>query len=274
MQTVISHGAKIPVLGFGTWPMRGDECRNAVAEGLRAGYRHIDTAQGYANETEVGEAIRASGIPRDDIFITTKIRTDWQSRDRLQASVEESLAKLGVDVVDLVLIHWPYPPVPVEEAIPELCAAKRRGLTRHIGVSNFTIALLDRAIAVTSEPLVTNQVEYHPFLDQRKIVAATLKDGLAVTAYCPLARGRVIGDPLLESIARAHGKTVGQVALRWLIQKPNTIAIPKAAHPERIRENIDIFDFNLSPAEMVAIDDLRSRNLRLVNEPAWVPAWD
>jgi diketogulonate reductase-like aldo/keto reductase len=274
MQTVDAHGAKIPVLGFGTWPMRGDECRNAVVAGLKLGYRHVDTAQGYSNEEEVGEGIRESGVPREDIFITTKVRPEWQSADRLGASLEESLRKLGVDVVDLTLIHWPNPAIPVAEAMKALSEAKRRGLTRHIGVSNFTVALLDQAVAAASEPLVTDQIEYHPFLDQTKMFAAMRRHGMAITAYCPVARGEVIGEPMIEAIAKTHGKTAGQVTLRWLIQQPDVIAIPKASRRERLEENLAIFDFTLSGAEMAAISALKSRGLRLVNEPAWVPAWD
>jgi diketogulonate reductase-like aldo/keto reductase len=274
MQTVDAHGAKIPVLGFGTWPMRGDECRNAVVAGLKLGYRHVDTAQGYSNEEEVGEGIRESGVPRQDIFITTKVRPEWQGEGRLQASLEESLTKLGVDVVDLTLIHWPNPEIPVAEAMKALSAAKRAGLTRHIGVSNFTVALLDQAVAAASEPLVTDQIEYHPFLDQTKMFTAMRRHGMAITAYCPVARGHITGDPTIEAIAKAHGKTAGQVALRWLIQRPDVIAIPKASRRERLEENLAIFDFALSDAEMDAMSALKTRGLRLVNEPAWVPAWD
>jgi diketogulonate reductase-like aldo/keto reductase len=274
MQTVDAKGARIPVLGFGTWPMRGDECRNAVVAGLKLGYRHVDTAQGYSNEEEVGEGIRASGVPREDIFITTKVRPEWQGEGRLRASLEESLKKLGVDVVDLTLIHWPNPEIPVAEAMKALSEAKRSGLTRHIGVSNFTVALLDQAVAAATEPLVTDQIEYHPFLDQTKMLAALRRHGMAITAYCPVARGEIVGDPTIEAIAKAHGKTAGQVTLRWLIQQPDLIAIPKASRPERLKENLAIFDFALSDAEMDAMSGLKKRGLRLVNEPAWVAEWD
>ena len=274
MQTVDAQGAKIPVLGFGTWPMRGDECRQAVTAGLKLGYRHVDTAQGYSNEEEVGEGIRVSGVPREDIFITTKVRPEWQGEGRLQASMEESLRKLGVDVVDLTLIHWPNPDIPVAEAMKALSDATRRGLTRHIGVSNFTIALLDQAVAAASEPLVTDQIEYHPFLEQTKMLAAIRRHGMAPTAYCPVARGHIVGDPVIEAIAKAHGKTAGQVTLRWLIQKGDVVAIPKASRPERLKENLEVFDFTLSDAEMTAMDGLKTRGLRLVNEPAWVAEWD
>lgn len=274
MQTVDVKGAKIPVLGFGTWPMRGDECRRAVLTGLEVGYRHVDTAQDYENEREVGDAIRASGIPRDDIFLTTKVRPDWQGRERLEPSLEESLEKLGVDVVDLALIHWPYSTIPIEEGVLALCEAKRKGLARHIGVSNFTVAFLDRAMAVATEPLVTNQIEYHPFLDQSKVIPALRRYGMALTAYSPVARGEVALDPTIQAIGKVHGKTAGQVALRWLIQQERTIAIPKASRPERIRENFDIFDFSLSDAEMASLTTLTSRNLRLVDDEGIAPVWD
>ncbi|MEX2298869.1 MAG: aldo/keto reductase, partial [Dongiaceae bacterium] len=185
-----------------------------------------------------------------------------------------SLRKLGVDVVDLLLIHWPNPEIPVAEAMKALSEVKRKKLTRHIGVSNFTVALLDQAVAAASEPLVTDQIEYHPFVDQTKMFAAMRRHKMAITAYCPVARGKVVGDPTIEAIAKAHGKTAGQVTLRWLIQQGDVIAIPKASRRERLEENLAIFDFALGDAEMKAMSALKARGLRLVNEPAWVPAWD
>jgi len=274
MQTVDANGAKIPVLGFGTWPMRGDECRKAVSAGLKLGYRHVDTAQGYSNEEEVGDGILDSGVPRDRIFITTKVHPEKQGEGDLQASMEESLRKLRVDQVDLTLIHWPNPRIPVAEAVKALSNAKRRGLTRHIGLSNFTIRLLDQAVAAATEPLVTEQIEYHPYVDQTKMLAALRRHGMAITAYCPIALGRVVGDPAIEAIGRAHGKTAAQVTLRWLIQQGDVVAIPKSSKPKRLKENLDVFDFALTEAEMAAIGALKSRGLRLVNEPGWVPAWD
>lgn len=274
MQTVSANGATIPILGFGTWPLRADECRRTVVAGLELGYRHVDTAQGYENEREVGEGIRDSGVPRDEIFITTKVRPERQGKGDLQASVEESLRKLGVDRVDLTLIHWPNPDIPVHEAIAALCDAKRRGLTRHIGLSNFTVANIEKSVAAATEPLVTDQIESHPFLDQSKVMSTLRGHGMATTAYCPIARGRVVGDPVLEAIGRAHGKSAVQVSLRWLIQQGDVIAIPKSSKAERLKECLDIFDFTLNDDEMAKIDALRSRRLRLVNEPAWVPEWD
>jgi diketogulonate reductase-like aldo/keto reductase len=274
MWMVNANGAEIPVLGFGTWPLRGDECRQVVASGLGLGYRHVDTAQGYQNEREVGDGIKDSGVPREAIFITTKVRPEQQGAGDLQTSVEESLRKLGVDRVDLTLIHWPNPTIPVKEAILALCDARRRGLTRHIGVSNFTLAHLEQAIAAATEPLVTDQIEYHPFLDQTKVMAALRRNGMATTAYCPIARGHVSGDAVLEEIGATHGKSAVQVSLRWLIQQKDVVVIPKSSKAERLKECLDIFDFNLSGADMARIDALRARGLRLVHEPAWVPVWD
>jgi len=274
MQTVSAHGAKIPALGFGTWPMKGEECARVVSDALKLGYRHVDTAQGYSNEKEVGDGMADAGVARDRIFITTKIHPEQQGEGALQASLEESLRKLRVDQVDLTLIHWPNPKIPVAEAMKALSDAKRRGLTRHIGLSNFTVALLDEAVKAATEPLVTEQIEYHPYIDQSKMLAALGRHGMAVTAYCPLALGRVIGDPVIEAIGKTHHKTVAQVALRWLIQQGNVIAIPKSSKVERLRENMAVFDFVLSDEEMTAMNGLKKRGLRLINEPGWVPKWD
>jgi diketogulonate reductase-like aldo/keto reductase len=274
MHNVSANGATIPVIGFGTWPMRGRQCAEAVAHALNVGYRHIDTAQGYGNETDVADGIAHAGIKRADIFITTKVRPEALREGELQASVEESLRKLRVDQVDLTLIHWPNPDVPVKEAIQALCEVKKRGLTKNIGVSNFTIKLLDEAVARASEPLATEQLEYHPFLDQTKVLAAIRRHGMATTAYCPIALGRVVGDPVIERIGKAHGKTAAQVTLRWLIQQGDVIAIPKSSHAARIEENLAVFDFSLDAAEMAEMDTLRAKNLRLVNQRSLVPAWD
>ncbi len=273
MHVVHANGASIPALGFGTWKLRGAECRDAVLDALNVGYRHIDTAQGYRNEEEVGAAIAESGLPRDDVFVTTKIQPEEQGEGDLQRSLEESLRKLRLDAVDLTLIHWPNPAIRVEEGVAALCAAKRAGLTRHIGLSNFTVDLLDRAVAAASEPLVTEQLELHPYITQTKILSAVRRHGMAITAYSPIGRGSATADPLLREIGARHGKTAAQVTLRWLVQQGDVVAIPKSANPQRIRENFSIFDFALSAEEMAAVDGL-SRGERYVNAPQWVPAWD
>jgi len=273
-RTLTVGEAIIPVLGCGTWELRDEQCTAIVAEALKIGFRHIDTAQGYDNEAAVGAGIRASGIGRDDVFVTTKVRPQLVSQGALQLSVEESLERLGLDYVDLLLIHWPNPAIAISESMAALSDAKRRGLTRHIGVSNFTIATLTEAIQVSPEPIVTNQIEYHPYLDQTRLLAAVRNHGLAVTAYCPIALGNVVGDPVINGIARAHGKTDAQVTLRWLIQQGDVIAIPRTSKVERLRENLDVFDFELTAVEMNSMRGLARQGSKIINQPGWVPAWD
>lgn len=270
---VVANGASIPSIGFGTWQLRGDVAREAVAAAYQAGYRHFDTAQIYENESEVGEGLRAAGASRSDYFLTTKIWIDNCRPGDLERSAEDSVAKLGVDRVDLLLLHWPNPDVPLADTIRALNRARQAGLTQHIGVSNFPTGELARAIDASSAKLVTNQVEYHPFLDQHAVMEALESAGLALTAYSPIARGRAEADPTLAAVAEAHGKTASQVALRWLIQQERVIAIPRSSKPERIRANFDIFDFELSGEEMTRISSLRSREGRLTS-PSFAPDWD
>jgi 2,5-diketo-D-gluconate reductase B len=271
---VVAGDARVPALGCGTWQLRGERCAMIVAEALRVGFRHIDTAQGYGNEAAVGDGIRASDVPRETVFVTTKVMPHLISDGPLQRSVEESLKRLRIERIDLLLLHWPNPAIPLAESLRALADAKRRGLTRHIGVSNFTVAKLAEAVRLSSEPIVTNQVEYHPYLDQTKVLAANRRHGLATTAYCPIALGGVVGDGVLGEIGASRGKTAVQVTLRWLIQQGDIIAIPRTSRVERLRENLGIFDFELTPAEMDRIGRLRRADGHLVNEPDWVPAWD
>jgi 2,5-diketo-D-gluconate reductase B len=272
MQAVKANGAEIPILGLGTWPMRGDSCVRIVAAALKLGYRHIDTAQMYGNEDDVGAGIVASGVPRDEVFITTKVEREWVSAKRMPRSVEESLRSLGIDRVDLLLAHWPNPRVPVKETVSALSDMKRRGYTRHIGVSNYTVAMVEEAVRFSPEPIVANQIEYHPFLDQSKLIACNRRHGIATTAYSPVARGRVVGHGVIEDIAAAHGKTASQVTLRWLIQQ-DVIAIPKSSRLERLKENFDIFDFVLSDDEMERIFELGGGR-HIINDPSSVSRWD
>jgi 2,5-diketo-D-gluconate reductase B len=266
MQTVTAHGAAIPVIGFGTWRLTGETCARAVADALRVGYRHIDTAAAYGNADRVGEGIRTSGVARDDVFITTKVPPEDLDDRAFQRSVDRSLEQLGVGQVDLVLIHWPSRTLPVATTVASLNKARERGATRHIGVSNFTIALLREAWAATDAPLVTNQCEYHPYLSQDRLIAACREWGMAFTAYSPLGRQRVLEDPVIAAIASRKGKTPAQVVLRWEIQQPGVVTIPKSATPGRIRENLDILDFTLSDEEMAAISALGvSHRNRLAN---------
>ena len=274
MQIVTGNGAKIPAIGLGTWTLRDDAATKLVAGALQAGYRHIDTATAYENEAAVGEGLRVSEVPRDEIFLTTKVwPTDIAAGD-LQRSVEGSLKRLGVDQVDLALIHWPSKTVPLAESIAALNEVRARGLARNIGVSNFTVALVEAAVALSEHPLACNQVEHHPFLNQDRVMAACRKHGLAVVSYCPLARGTELfaQDPVSEAAAR-RGKTPAQVVLRWHVQQNSVVAIPRSSHPERIRENLEVFDFTLDAGEVAAIDALRSRALRICDFEL-SPEWD
>jgi 2,5-diketo-D-gluconate reductase B len=272
--TIVAKGARIPKIGCGTWELRGDACAKIVTEALRLGFRHIDTAQGYDNEAAVGDGIIASGVPREEIFITTKVRPQLIGDGPLQKSVDESLERLKTDVIDLLLIHWPNPEVPIAESMKALSEVKRRGLTRHIGVSNFTIANLEEATRTSPEPIVAAQIEYHPYLDQSRLLAAIRRLGLAITAYCPIALGKVVSDERLVAIGKGYGKTAVQVTLRWLVQQDDVIAIPRTSKPERLRENLAVLDFQLTGDEMSQISRMTTPNSRLINEPQWVPRWD
>ena len=270
---VHANGAAIPALGLGTWAAGGDDCARAVDHALRVGYRHIDTAAMYRNEEAVGEGLRASGVPRDDVFVTTKVWSADIGAGALQRSAEASLRRLGLDAVDLLLIHWPNAAIPLAESIGALCDARRRGLVRHVGVSNFPSAMLDEAVRLADEPLVTDQSEYHPHLDQARLLAACRRHGLAFTSYCPLGRGALVDDPTVREIASARGKTPAQVLLRWHVQQPGVVAVPKSANPARIAENFAIFDFALTEAEMARLTGLAHGGGRVV-DIAGAPAWD
>lgn len=272
MLFVEANGAKIPAIGLGTWELSGRTCSRVVEQALRLGYRHVDTAQVYENEREVGDGMRSCGVRRDDIFLTTKVWTNHFAPHDLERSVKESLVKLRLSSVDLLLLHWPNPHVPLAETLGALAHAKRLGLTRHIGVSNFTVALIEEAVVLSPEPLVCDQVEYHPYLDQSKVRAACDRHGLALVAYSPIAKGRIKNDETLVGIGRAHGKSPAQVCLRWLVQQ-NVVAIPRTARIERLSENIDIFDFELSEEEMGKISTLAHASGRLTDY-GFAPKWD
>jgi 2,5-diketo-D-gluconate reductase B len=269
---VEANGARIPAVGLGTWDLRGSTCARVVEAALRLGYRHIDTAEMYGNEREVGEGMRASKVARDDVFVTTKIWTDHLTAGPFERATKDCLARLHLAAVDLLLIHWPNPRVPLAETIGVLCRMKKAGLARHVGVSNFTVPLIDEAVALATEPLVCNQIEWHPFLDQSKVVAAARRHGLAITAYSPIARGRAAGDKVLRKIGARHGKTAGQVSLRYLVQQ-GAIVIPRTSKRERLAENIAIFDFALDAGDMDEIRKLASPAGRVVD---WSgsPNWD
>jgi 2,5-diketo-D-gluconate reductase B len=270
MQTVQAKGFTIPIVGLGTWALRGRDCARLVEQAIRMGYRHIDTARLYENETEVGEGVHASGL-RAEVMVTTKVPPDLLAPHDLERSVKESLAKLRLDTIDLLLVHWPNPKVPLAETLGVMAKMKTAGYAKAIGVSNFTVTMLAEANKVCPEPLVCNQIEYHPFLNQDKVIGACRKRGMAVVAYSPIARGGAKGDEVLERVGKAHGKTAAQVSLRWLTQQ-GVVVIPRTSKRERLQENFDLFDFELSDAEMQEIFGL-ARGGRIVNV-AWAPKWD
>ena len=272
MQTITANGATIPVLGLGTWQLNGATGSRITEQALRLGYRHLDCALIYGNEREVGEGLHASGVKRNDIFITTKVPHTELAPPALERAVKQSLANLRLSEVDLLLIHWPNPQIPLAETMGAMAKMKREGFTRHIGISNFTVALIEEAVKLSSEPIVTNQIEWHPYLDEDKVQAACRKHGIAVTAYCPIARGRAVGDEVLTRVGKKHGKSAGQVSLRWLIQK-GAIVIPRTSKVERLSENMTIFDFELSAADMAEVDALAKPAGRVVSV-GWAPRWD
>lgn len=272
MHVVEAHGARIPTIGLGTMTLKDETCVQAVKAALQLGYRHLDTAAFYGNEKENGEGLRASGIKREDVFITTKVRDNNLMPDDFQRSLDQSLANLQLPYVDLLLIHWNNPNVPFKLSVGALCKAKKDGKAKHVGVANFTTTMLDEAWAVTSEPLVCNQIEMHPFINQDKVLAASQKHGMAVVAYCPIARGKVPGAEALERIGKAHNKSSAQVSLRYLVQM-GVIAIPRTATPEHLKQNLYVFDFSLSDAEMAELKKLNATNMRVVNPPH-APKWD
>jgi 2,5-diketo-D-gluconate reductase B len=272
MQTIDANGVKLPALGFGTWQLEGATCRHMVTEALAMGYRHIDTAQMYGNEAEVGQGLAASDVPRDQVFLTTKVWMDRLHDGDLRASVEESLRKLGTGDVDLLLIHWPNPEVPLGESLRAMQDLQAEGKVKYTGVSNFTVDLMREALERKGADIVCNQVEYHPFLSQQPVLDYARDRGLFVTAYCPLAKGRVHDDASLAEIGRKHGKSPAQVALRWLVRQAKVAAIPRTANPEHARANLDIFDFDLDAEDLERIARLDART-RLIN-PSWAPQWD
>jgi diketogulonate reductase-like aldo/keto reductase len=269
-----AHGAPIPALGFGTSPMTGSMAASEIVAALKAGYRHIDAARKYGTEQVVGEGLQASGVPRKDIFLTTKVSHENLHAADFAKSVDASLKALGTDYVDLLLVHWPNPEIPLAETMPALAKAKQQGKARHVGVANFNTTLLDQAIKLCPEPLVCLQAEYHPYLDQSKLLAALRQRGMAFVAYCPLGRGRLFNDPVLTGIAQSRGKSIAQIALRWLMQQ-GVGAIPRSSNPERIADNFKVFDFTLSDDEMKRISALKRADGRIANPVKRVSGgWD
>jgi 2,5-diketo-D-gluconate reductase B len=264
------HGRHVPRLGLGTFQLTGTRCREAVAAALDLGYRHIDTAEAYGNEREIGAAIVAAGVPRDELFLTTKIWWENLSAEQVSDHLARSLERLQTDRVDLLLIHWPNAELPLEEPLVTMQRLQDEGRVALVGVSNFPPRLLEQAVA--RAPIACNQVEYHPFLAQDELLALARRHGHALTAYCPLARNAVAADPVIAGIAAEHGCTPAQVTLRWLLQQDPVVAIPKASSRQHLAENRGAFAVELSGVEMDAIAG-RARGQRLV-DPEFAPRWE
>ncbi|NTG50393.1 aldo/keto reductase [Agrobacterium rhizogenes] len=273
MHLVNANGASIPALGFGTFRIPGPDTERMVSHVLNNGYRHVDTAQIYGNEAEVGEGILRSGLARADLFLTTKVWVEHYRHAAFVASVDESLKKLKTDYVDLLLLHWPNDAVPLVEQIGALNDVAKAGKVRHIGVSNFNRALMTEAAKLSELPLVTNQVEYHPYLDQSQVIETARSLGMSVTAYYAMADGRVLSDPVLKAIAGRHGKSVAQIVLRWIVQQ-GLVVLSKTVSETRAQENAAIFDFELTAEEMAAISALAEPNGRIVSPDGLAPVWD
>jgi len=269
-ETIEVQGVAVPRLGFGTWLIEGADATEAVRDALEIGYRQIDTARAYGNEAQVAEGIAQSGVPREEFFLTTKIFPGDFEPDTLKAAAHESLRDLRTDYLDLLLLHWPDPQVPLDRTLAALNDLREEGAIRNLGVSNFPAGML--ATALEHAPVFCDQVEYHPFLGQDRLLDLAREHDVLVTAYSPLAHGKVPDDPTLTEIGEAHGKTAGQVALRWLLDQPGVSPIPKASSHARRVENFDVFDFELSDDERARIDAL-PKDVRTA-DPDFAPDWD
>lgn len=261
----LKSGNKMPVLGLGTWQLTGDECTNSVIMALELGYRHIDTAEGYGNHEQVRAGIEKSGVKREELFITSKVSHSNLRRADVLAACDKALKELRTDYLDLYLVHWPNSSIPMEETLGAMSELVDAGKVRDIGVSNFTISHMEEAARVSPKPISVNQVEYHAYLNQEDLLAKCNELGVVLTAYSPLARGELLNDAVLEGIAAAHGKTVAQIALRWLVQK-GVVVIPKARSRKHLSDNMNIFDFELTDEEMARIDTIETTK-RLINPP-------
>jgi diketogulonate reductase-like aldo/keto reductase len=275
MQNVVqARDAAIPALGYGTYGMSPQEIHRLLPSALRAGFRHIDTAQVYGNEAEVGDCVAAPGIPRSEVFITTKVWVSNYHPRHFDASVDESLRKLKADYIGLLLLHWSDSHIPLPEQIGALNASVKAGKVRHIGVSNYNRALMEDAMRLSDIPLVTNQFEYHPYLNQSLLIKSTRNAGLAVTGYCGMAVGQVLTDPVLKEMATRYGKTIAQIVLRWLVQQEGVVALSRTSKVERSPENLAVFDFELQSEDTAAIHARARPNSRIVNPRGLAPEWD
>ncbi|CAN6961547.1 MULTISPECIES: aldo/keto reductase [Psychrobacter] len=268
--------ANIPVLGLGTWQSTGQDCIDVVSQGLKMGYEHIDTAQAYGNEFEVGQGIKQSGVARDKFFLTTKIFPDDMKfePEKLMAAAKRSLENLDTDYVDLLLLHWPDDRVPLSETIPALCELQKQGLTRHIGVSNFNIANIIEAKKYADVPIVVNQVEFHPFIKQKTLQTFLNNHHILLEAYSPLARGDVFDNEVIKEIADKHNITPAQVSLAWILSDKHRVAIPKTSNPDHLQGNLDAMKVHLSAEELEKIGKLASSDGRKIEHPDYSPEWD
>ncbi|ADM09447.1 hypothetical protein PB2503_06907 [Parvularcula bermudensis HTCC2503] len=269
--TVQDH--PIPRLGFGTWQLEGEDARTSTRTAIETGYRHIDGAAIYKNEKKVGEGIKDSGIPRDELFVTTKIWNEDIQKGRHSEAVDESLDRLGLDYVNLILLHWPINDMPIADQVGPLAEIKRSGRAKLIGISNYNQAQFLEAVSASEEPLAAIQCEYHPMLDQDPILKTARGFDMMFTSYSPLGRGEAMSNPAIERLAEQHGKTPAQIILRWHLQQANVAAIPKATSKAHIEQNFDIFDFELSATDMKTIYGLMKPDGRMV-DPDWAPDWD
>lgn len=270
MKTVQTDRLTVPAIGFGTWEL--DDVYDNVRHALDVGYRHVDTAQAYRNEDEVGRAIADSDVDRSEVFLTTKIWYEKAAPEQVASSTEKSLERLGTDHLDLLLLHWPADDIaPLEQTLDAMTTLQERGLTKHIGVSNFPSHDLRRAVDLA--PIATDQVEHHPYLPVDAIREVAAANGVAITAYSPIARGNVLEDDTITTIAETHDATPAQVALAFLLAQPDTIVIPKSSTPERITQNLAAQELILTDDEVTRIAALGSTRDRQV-DPPFAPAWD
>ena len=274
MRTIETANLSLPALGLGTFRLEGRRAQRMTERALAVGYRHIDTARMYANEAAIGAGIAQAGVARGELFVTTKIWPDDFRRRDFERAVEGSLRELGTGYVDLLLLHWPSRTVPLAETLAALARARERGQARHVGVSNFPRALFAEAERACPAPLAVDQVEYHPYLDQRGLRAFLEQRDAVLTAYCPLALGRALRDPVIRGIADARGATPAQVTLAWILSAPNTAAIPKTASPARLEENLGAIALELDAGEIAAIDALARPDGRIISPLGLAPDWD